>query len=72
MLGQLDLHGPAVVVPALRGALAMGTPLLLTLTPARSSPDRVALDTIPGALRDIVVESGCAADYDGWLLEVAV
>ena len=72
VLGQLDLHGAAVVVPALRGALAMGTPLLLALTPARSSPDRVALDTIPAALRDIAVESGCAADYDGWLLEVAV
>ena len=72
VLGQLDTHGAAVVVPALRAALATGTPLLLALTPARSSPDRVALDTIPAPLRDIAVESGCAADYDGWLLEVAV
>jgi transposase len=72
VLGQLDTHGAAVVVPALRTALATGTPLLLALTPARSSSDRVALDAIPASLRDIEVGSGCAADYDGWLVEVAV
>ena len=72
VLGQLDTHGAAVVVPALRAALAAGTPLLLALTPARSAPDCVALNEIPAPLRDIAVESGCAADYDGWLREVAV
>ena len=35
VLGQLDTHGAAVVVPALTAALATGTPLLLALTPAR-------------------------------------
>ena len=55
-------------MPALTVALATGTPLLLALTPARSAPTRVAPDTVPAPLRDIEVASGCAADYDGWLL----
>ena len=68
VLGQLDADGAAVVVPALTRALATGTPLLLALTPARSAPTRVPLDAVPAALRDIDVSSGCAADYDAWLL----
>ena len=68
VLGQLETHGAAVVVPALTAALATGTPLLLALTPARSALARVALDAVPAPLRDIDVASGCAADYDGWLL----
>ena len=72
VLGQLETHGAGVVVPALHAALAMGTPLLLALTPARLSPGRIALDAVPAPLRDIEVGSGCAADYDGWLGEVAV
>jgi hypothetical protein len=67
VLGQLETHGAAVVVPALRVALATGLPLLLALTPA-PSPVRVALDALPAPLRDIDVASGCAADYDTWLL----
>ena len=38
VLGQLETYGAAVVVPALTVALATGTPLLLALTPARSTP----------------------------------
>ena len=69
VLGQLDTHGAAVVVPALAAALATGTPLLLALTPV---PDRVGLaaDAVPAWLRDLEIPSGCAADYDGWLLAV--
>ena len=69
VLGQLDTHGAAVVVPALTVALATGTPLLLALTPA---PVRACLeaDAVPARLRDIAVPSGCAADYDGWLVAV--
>jgi hypothetical protein len=70
VLGHLDTYGAAVVVPALTVALAAGTPLLLALTPARSALDRVALDSVPASLRDIDIVSGCAADYDGWLVEV--
>ena len=69
VLGQLDTHGAAVVVPALTAALAPGTPLLLALTPV---PDRAGLaaDAVPAQLRDLEIPSGCAADYDGWLLAV--
>jgi hypothetical protein len=67
VLGQLETHGAAVVVPALRVALTTGTPLLLALTPA-PSPARIALDALPAPLRAIDVASGCAADYDSWLL----
>ncbi len=67
VLGQLETHGAAVVVPALQAALTAGTSVLLGFTPARS-PARVALDALPAPLRDIDVASGCAADYDGWLL----
>jgi transposase len=68
VLGQLETHGAAVVVPALGAALAAGTPLLLALTPARAALARVPLNAVPTALRDIDVASGCAADYDAWLL----
>jgi transposase len=65
VLGQLETQGAAVVVPALRVALATGVPLRLALTPA---PVRVAIDALPAALREVDVASGCAADYDAWLL----
>jgi hypothetical protein len=68
VLGHLDTYGAALVVPALTVALATGTPLLLALTPARSAAAGVAPDVVPAPLRDIDVASGCAADYDGWLL----
>ena len=71
LLGQLEIQGAAVVVPALTAALATGTPLLLALTPARAAVDRLPPDTVPALLRAIDVGSGCAADYDGWLVEVA-
>jgi Mu transposase, C-terminal domain len=60
VLGQLDTHGAAVVVPPLHAALATGTPLLLALTPARS-PDRV-LDAVPAPLRSIIAHVITRAD----------
>jgi transposase len=72
VLGQLDLHGAAVVVPALTLALATGTPLLLALTPARTAIDQLEPDAVPAPLRAIDVERGCAADYDAWLGAVAI
>jgi transposase len=68
VLGALETHGAAVAVPALTRALATGTPLLLALTPAGDPPVPVAPDAVPAPLRDIAVVSGCAADYDDWLL----
>ena len=70
VLGQLDTYGAAVVVSALTVALATATPLLLALTPVRSALVCVAPDAVPASLRDIDVVSGCAADYDDWLVEV--
>jgi hypothetical protein len=67
---HLDTYG-AVAVPALTTALVTGTPLLLAFTRVHPLPDRVALDAVPPRLRDIEVISGCAADYDAWLGEVA-
>jgi transposase len=67
VLGQLETHGAAVVVPVLRLALTTGASPLLALAPT-PSPVRVALDSLPAPLRDIDVASGCAADYDVWLL----
>ena len=58
-------------MPALIAALTTGTPLLLALAPAPGVPDRLALDAVPTPLRDIQVATGCAADYDGWLIGVA-
>ncbi len=72
VLGQLEIQGAAVVVPALTAALATGTPLLLALTPAQAAIGRLAPDAVPVPLRAIDVGSGCAADYDAWLGEVAV
>jgi len=66
LLGQLETHGAAVLVPALETALARGTPLLLALAPA-TRPLDLPLDAIPLALRAIEVSRGCAADYDAWL-----
>jgi hypothetical protein len=71
VLGQLETQGAAVVVPALTAALATGTPLLLALTPAGGAPP-VAAGRGAGAPPRHRRESGCAADYDGWLSEVAV
>lgn len=67
ILGQLEIQGAAVVVPALTAALATGTPLVLALTPAATPPARIPADAVPPSLRAIDVASGCAADYDGWL-----
>ena len=56
-------------MPALTVALATGTPRLLALPPVPDRDGRAA-DAVPALLRDIAVPRGCAADDDGWLLEV--
>jgi transposase len=64
ILGELETRGAAAVVPALQTALATGAPLtiarLVSVAPAQVD--------VPAALRDVEVASGCAADYDGWLI----
>jgi transposase len=67
VLGQIETQGLAAVAAAAAGALTAGAPVLLALT-ATAAPTRAAV-TVPPALRDLDVPSGCAADYDGWLTE---
>jgi hypothetical protein len=43
--------------------------VLLAVTSPPITTTRPALD-VPAALRDLDVPSGCAADYDGWLMGV--
>jgi len=68
VLGQLETHGAAVLVPALTAALATGAPLALAVTSARSATTGIALGVVPAPLDDIEIASGCAADYDRWLV----
>ena len=70
ILGQLETHGAAVVVPALGRALADGTPPWLALAPPPRPAGRPAA-AIPVTLRTIEIGAGCAADYDTWLGGVA-
>src|SRR5262249_2890518 len=44
VLGQLDTHGFAVVVPAVERALRTGTPVLLALTPGADAQTRLRTD----------------------------
>lgn len=67
ILGELEAHGAAEVIPQLRAALATGAPLLLARRPAAIAP---AVE-IPAPLRDHEIASGCAADYDAWLTGVS-
>jgi len=63
ILGELETHGAASVVPALQRALTTGAPLTLARIVA-AAPPRVE---VPAPLRDLDIAMGCAADYDGWL-----
>jgi transposase len=67
ILGELEARGAADVVPTLETALATGTPLMVARPAAGAAAARV---DVPVALRDLEVSSGCAADYDSWLVEV--
>jgi transposase len=68
VLGQLDTHGPALMVPALETALRTGTPLLLALTIPTPPAQCLAAEALPTTLRALEVPGGCAADYDTWLI----
>jgi transposase len=72
ILGEVERRGATIVVPALRAALSNGTPLLLAVAAADARTVAVAADVVPGPLARVVVTSSCAADYDAWLMGVAV
>ena len=50
------------------GGRFIATPLFVALIVIETTDIVFALDSVPAPLRDIAVTSGCAADYDGWLL----
>jgi hypothetical protein len=72
VLEALDVQGAAVVVPALEAALANGTPLLLALATPPTPTRSVGADVVPARLRELEITSGCAADYDQWLVGARV
>lgn len=67
VLTHVESRGLEAVATTLRTALSRGEPLLLALAPAPAAPVLVAPEALPQSLRGVVVESGCAADYDAWL-----
>ena len=67
VLGYIEVRGAATVAATLGAALARGEPLLLALAPPGAEIANVAHDSLPVNLRAVEIESGCAADYDGWL-----
>ena len=60
----------AVVIASALDKDVAGTPLLLALTPASATPGSLAPEAVPAHLRDLEISSGCAADYDSWLVAV--
>jgi transposase len=66
VLGAIDTRGVTTVVPLLLQALATDAPLALDALTAISAPTMA----VPAPLREIAVDSGCAADYDAWLAAV--
>lgn len=69
VLGQIETQGLARVATTAAGALTTGAPVLLALKPTLATPPGEAI-AVPVALQGVDVASGCAADYDGWLMGV--
>jgi len=67
VLAHVENRGIDSVAATLTAALARSEPLLLALAPPHATLAQVANDSLPGHLRDVQIESGCAADYDALL-----
>jgi transposase len=67
VLMHIETRGIESVAATLATALQRSEPLLLALAPPPSPRVEVGSDALPGNLRDVQVESGCAADYDALL-----
>lgn len=70
ILGYVETRGLVAVAASLRGAIGRTEPILLALAPAADNAT-VSHEVMPASLRMIVVEGGCASDYDSWLKEGA-
>jgi transposase len=64
VLSHVETRGIDSVAVTLATALTRSEPLLLALAPAPALCTHVAADSLPGNLRDVQIESGCATDYD--------
>src|SRR5580698_7730405 len=61
VLAHIETRGIEAVAATLAMALQRSEPLLLALAPSPSPRIEVGPDALPGNLRDVQVESGCAA-----------
>ena len=67
VLVHIETRGLDSVAATVAAALQNSEPLLLALAPPPSIRAQVDHDALPGNLRDVRIESGCAADYDALL-----
>lgn len=67
VLGHVEERGLLQVAGQLQQALERDEPLLLALA-APESPALVAMEKLPKSVQLIDIASGCAADYDAWLV----
>jgi len=68
VLAHVETRGVTAVGQALDDALARDEPVLLALAPATAPAATVPVQELPQRLRDVEVVTGCAADYDTWLV----
>jgi transposase len=64
VLTHVEVRGAEHVAAVLSAALSRSEPLLLALAPVAAHSAQVEHESLPGNLRSVHVESGCAADYD--------
>jgi hypothetical protein len=67
VLGHVVERGIDPVAHTVSRALHRDQSLLLALAPSEPRSAPVAQEKLPASLQALVVASGCAADYDGWL-----
>ena len=67
VLTHVEERGADAVAVAIDAALAKNEPLLLALAPAAAPSPLVDHESLPAKLRDVIVDAGCAADYDALL-----
>jgi transposase len=64
VLGYVEVRGVRAVAATIEEALRQGEPLLLALAPSPRVEPALGAELLPTSLREMQVESGCAADYD--------
>ena len=67
VLKAVVAHGETTVAVRLEMALAQGESLQLAVNPPPVAPPSLSLEALPAALRDVVVSSASAAEFDALL-----